>query len=300
MKWIHAIGIALLFLSVPEDAWAWGPATHLHFGVAILNQLNQVTDGVRALLAYHPLPFLYGCVSADVVLAKKWGRSLMHCHHWHNGLRLIEEAETPRIRAFSFGYVSHLAADTISHNCFVPSRTVLSYDSGMFKHVYWEQLFDRRLTTQKTLNLFHSIARGDFSDCDDYFESKIPVRIFDFNTNKRIFNQLLLLQSLHSWQKIWGGLSRKSPWPLEEGEVHEYTQRSLTAILSFLNEYRDSEYVSLDPIGQTRLRSSHEIRRNFRKKMGQKSPPSTDHVRSVVERFSRDPFSLISTSELKL
>ena len=82
MKWIYVIGIALLFVGVPEEAWAWGPAAHLHYGVAILNQLSQVADGVRSLLAYHPLPFLYGCVSADIVLAKKLGRSLMHCHHW--------------------------------------------------------------------------------------------------------------------------------------------------------------------------------------------------------------------------
>ena len=117
-------------LLVPEPLAAWGPATHLHFGVAVLEQISRVGEAVRAILTSQALPFLYGCVSADIVLAKKLGRAVNHCHNWENGIRLIEQARTPRIKAFSFGYVTHLAADTLSHNCYVPSKTIESFDSG--------------------------------------------------------------------------------------------------------------------------------------------------------------------------
>jgi len=299
MKWLCSIVLGLVVILLAPDAWAWGPAAHLYYGVTILEQLASVTEGVRAVLVAHPLAFLYGCVSADIVLAKKLGRSMTHCHRWTNGLKLIENASTERLRSFALGYDSHLAADSISHNCYVPSRTVLSYDSGILKHVYWEMMFDRKVTSQRTLNLFHRIARGDFADCDDYLESQIPSRLFDFSTNKRIFNQLLLLQGLHYWQRLWVGISEKSPWPLEDREVQDFCRRSVAAIFSFLNEERESSYLSLDPTGRDRLRAAHELRRHFRKSLARNRPLSASHVRSVADRFARDPFTRIDADLVK-
>ena len=299
MKWSHLIGVAVVSIFWIDSAWAWGPATHLHYGMLALSHLSEVAEPMRSLLSSQVLPFLYGCVSADIVLAKKLGRAMTHCHRWDNGIELIEGTENPRIKAFAVGYVSHLAADTISHNCYVPSKTIESYDGGILKHVYWELLFDKKVTTPKTLSLFQEIISGDYEDCDEYLESRIPVRLFDFSTNKKIFNQLLMLQGLHHWQKLWTKLSRENPWTLEDREVKVFTERALGAILSFLNEERNSIYVKVDPTGQERLQGAHTLRRHYRKTLGKNRAVPASIVREAVDRFAREPFEPIDIEELK-
>jgi hypothetical protein len=291
--------VALTTFLIAEPAWAWGPATHLFFGMNVLNRLSDLTASIQGVLSSQALPFLYGCVSADIVLAKKLGRAMTHCHKWENGIRLIEDAETPRIKAFSLGYVSHLAADTISHNCYVPSKTIESYDSGMLKHMYWELRFDKNVTNEKTLRLFSDIAKGDFTDCDEHLEHRVPTRLFDFAFNKRIFNQLLMLQQLKHWQKLWAGISKAATWPLKDKEIKHFTDRSMSAVMSFLNEQKDSKFVSADPIGQDRLKAAHELRRHYRSRLRNNNPPMRTTVRDAVSRFAREPFEEIAIDEHK-
>jgi hypothetical protein len=299
MKWFLAASVGLLFIGVAGPAWAWGPAAHLQFGMTVLGQLSELAASLRSLLTGQAIPFLYGCVSADIVLAKKLGRKTTHSHNWENGITLIDEAKKPRTRAFALGYVSHLAADTISHNCYVPSKTIESYDSGILKHMYWELLFDRRVATSKTAKLVQEIAKGDFTDCDEYLESKISSRILDFHTNKKIFNQLLLLQGLGYWQRLWLSLADRNPWSLEDREVRIYSDRSVSAAMSFLKHYRDSEYVSADPVGRKRLKSANELRRHYKAELRQNRPPDHGLVRSAADRFAREPFQPIDVADLR-
>lgn len=288
-----------LCLLFTDSAFAWGPATHLHYGLTILSLLSELPVYIRELLSGQTLNFLYGCVSADIVLAKKLGKALTHCHRWENGIRLIEETDHPKIKAFAFGYVCHLAADTISHNCYVPSKTIESYDSGILKHMYWELMFDKKVTTPEIIALFQEIAKTDFRECDEYMESKIQMRIFGFSTNKKIFNQLLILQGLNRWQKLWTGLSDKNPWTLHPGEVEQYTERSIHAIMSFLKEYKNSHYTKVDPTGEKRLKGAEILKKHYRKQLSLELAPSVKLVREAMERFAREPFLPIEIDELK-
>ncbi|MBW3572240.1 MAG: zinc dependent phospholipase C family protein, partial [Gemmatimonadetes bacterium] len=68
---------------LPDPAWAWGPATHVYLGSALLDSLHLVPEAVRVLVAAHPFDFLYGNLAADISLAKKYVPEGRHCHHWH-------------------------------------------------------------------------------------------------------------------------------------------------------------------------------------------------------------------------
>ena len=93
--------------------------------------------------ATHRLPYLYGCIAADIVQAKKYTRSLYtHCHCWPVGWQILEAARGEREHAFAYGYLSHLAADVFSHNHFVPVQLVTSFEARTLRHVYWEARFD--------------------------------------------------------------------------------------------------------------------------------------------------------------
>jgi hypothetical protein len=81
----------------------------------------SASRGSRAPDRAYPKDFLYGSVAADISLAKKYVPEGRHCHHWHIGEEIFETAETERLRAVGLGYLSHLAADTIAHNFFVPA-----------------------------------------------------------------------------------------------------------------------------------------------------------------------------------
>ena len=74
------MAVAWLLL-VPEEASAWGPATHIALGEAVLGSLYLLPPAVRAVLERFPLHFLYGSVAADISLAKKYVPEGRHCHN---------------------------------------------------------------------------------------------------------------------------------------------------------------------------------------------------------------------------
>src|SRR5262245_30087235 len=116
------VGLAvLLVFAWPAEAHAWGPVTHLVHGSTVLANLGVLTETFRELLGAHRLPYLYGCVAADIFHAKKYTRSLYtHCHCWPVGWQLVDAARGEREEALAYGYLSHLAADVYSHNQYVP------------------------------------------------------------------------------------------------------------------------------------------------------------------------------------
>jgi hypothetical protein len=289
--------LPLSFVFYAKSAWAWGPVAHLYFGLGALSRLEEVSDLFRALLASQPLPFLYGSLGADIFLMKKLGRSKTHSHNWANGLRLVQEARSPRVRSFALGYVSHLAADTISHNCFVPSKTVQSYASGISRHISWELMFDRRLADQEVIRVLREVSKEEFSDCDAHLAERVPTRILDFSFNREVFRRLLSIQTLDRWGSLWNRVGRKGWLRLQDREVGEYTDRSIAAVLSCLNPQSDSQVLKLDPVGRQRLRAAGKLRRSYRMQLRRNAPPQTSRVLEAAERFAREPFHVIQADD---
>ena len=128
---------------IPSEALAWGPVTHLVHGAMVLERLPVLPPDVAGLLRRFPYEYLYGCIGADIVQAKKFTKSLYtHCHHWQTGWTVLDGAGTESEQAFARGYLSHLASDTFSHNYYLPVRLIRSFRSGSMRHVYWEARFD--------------------------------------------------------------------------------------------------------------------------------------------------------------
>src|SRR5688572_1590912 len=103
--------IAVLLLVCPEPAWAWGPSAHLYFGLQILEKISMLPSGLQVLLGFHQPQFLYGSISADIIVGKKFIAYRHHCHNWAVGMDLLKRANDDSLKAFMLGYMSHLAAD---------------------------------------------------------------------------------------------------------------------------------------------------------------------------------------------
>jgi hypothetical protein len=52
--------IAVAFLLIPDQAFAWGGGMHLQLGVSVLDNLSTLSPELASLLAANPRDFLYG------------------------------------------------------------------------------------------------------------------------------------------------------------------------------------------------------------------------------------------------
>jgi hypothetical protein len=259
------LAVAILFLVaclVPESAWAWGVGAHLQVGSWLLEQLPQLPAQLQPLLAAYPHDYLYGCISADITLGKKYTHHLRHCHSWRMGRQVLDAATDDAQRACAYGYLSHLAADTIAHGYFVPYKLMRSYNTALLQHAYWEMRFEAHVGAD-AWGLAKALGRFDFSENDRMLRTVLADTLFSFTTNKRLFNSLLLLNRLKRWQSALAALARSNRWPLTEADCLEYLDLAKEATFSLLNDLEHSPWLAADPTGERALAAAGKIRRNL-------------------------------------
>src|SRR6186713_2063436 len=101
---LSAIAVALVAIALfPTDALAWTPGTHVYLGDAVLRSLAMLPENIAGLLGAFPYDFLYGSIAADTSIAKKYAAAGRHCHAWHVGLEIREQARDEPLHAFSLG-----------------------------------------------------------------------------------------------------------------------------------------------------------------------------------------------------
>ncbi len=251
-----------LLLIAPTEAWAWGVGVHLQIGSWLLDQGARLPLPLQTLLAAYPHDYLYGCISADITLGKKYTHYLRHCHAWRMGRRVLEAAEDDAQRACAYGYLSHLAADTVAHGYYVPYKLMRSYNTTLLNHAYWEMRFEAHVD-QDAWQMARALGRFDFSDNDRMLRKVLANTIFSFATNKRLFNSLLLLNRLKRWQRTLAMLEHTSRRPLHESDREEYLDLAKEATFSVVTRMEDSPWFGTDPTGERALAAAAKIRRNL-------------------------------------
>ncbi len=262
MAFIFILSVVVL-LAFPSEAMAWGIGVHLQLGSNVLNNLSQLPPALQAILQAHPLDFLYGCISADITLGKKYTHYLRNCHSWRMGHKVLEAADSDRQKACGYGYLAHLAADTVAHSYFVPFKMIRTFNSALLKHTYWEVRVEAYVDP-RVWGLARQIARKNFSVNDNMMRSVLSDTIFSFSTNKRIFNSLLLLNRLQQWQKMLRSMSTSSRWALAEDHLDEYLSLAGEAVSSILCDMEESPFWSADPTGERALYTAKILRKNLK------------------------------------
>jgi hypothetical protein len=259
---LTVIAVSALLL-LPDSSYAWGPGFHLQLGTTILANLQTLPPAVAALIGSFPNDFLYGSISADITLGKKYTGYLLHCHRWHIGKKLLEKAGTDAQRACAYGYISHLAADTVAHCYYVPLSIMRSYQSVVMKHTYWEVRFDS-FTPAEIWDKGRRVALDHFQENDELLRKEIANTIFSFGTNKKIFNSIFLVSRLEKWQQLITAMHEGSRFQLEEAEITEYTGLSEQAVLETLADMDSSVWLTADPTGEQALKAAETVRKNLR------------------------------------
>jgi Zinc dependent phospholipase C len=264
MLWLTLAGAILIVLAVPDPAYAWGPVTHLYHGAEILRDVTSLPQALQQLLGEHRWEYLYGCIAADIVQVKRYTRSVYtHCHSWRMGWKVLGAARSRGQRAFAYGYLSHLAADTYSHNYFVPSQLVTSFPSRARRHVYWEARFDAHLEDAHR-ELLRGVSLRRFPECDALVERVVGRTLFSFRTNKAIFESMITLQHLRRWQATLRRITARSRFTLSEREIRHYNALCISAIRDLLVNDEQAVVLRHDPNGHENIRRAKEIRKKLR------------------------------------
>lgn len=261
--YIYLLFLVLAIVCIPVQAFAWGGGVHLQAGLSVLAALDTLPAAIATILAAHPRDYLYGCIAADIIVGKKYTHYMLNCHRWRIGQKVLQAARTDSEKACAYGYLSHLAADAIAHNYFVPYKIMRSFATMTMKHTYWEMRFET-FVEKEVWERARDVCRSDQRANDTLLRSVLTNTIFSFNTNKRIFNSIMLLSRLEKWQKVMQTLSEHSRYDLADEDRDEYQRLISEAVFDLLRHQHSSQMLKIDPTGERALTSADAIRKNLR------------------------------------
>ncbi|NUQ45594.1 MAG: zinc dependent phospholipase C family protein [Phycisphaerae bacterium] len=254
---------ALAVLTLGDEVWAWGPATHVKLAGDLMSS-GLLPAALASLLGRHAWHFLYGNVAADIVFAKKLSRIKQICHHWTTGFAMLDGSQSDEDRAFASGYLCHLAADTVAHGKYLPRQMAMSRSTIGFGHLYWEVRADSRIDAACWRLLRETLAQP-YPGAMNLMELHLPDTLLSFDANHAVFNRLNLLASMRSWRRSIGLWGRVSRWPLSDAVLRDYHAESLARMADVLTRGAQSTVLHDDPNGNSALAHARARRKLLRR-----------------------------------
>jgi len=265
-----AVGALVLLVLLPGTAHAWTPGTHIYLGESVLANLDQLPAAVADLLRTHPFDFLYGNIAADTSMAKKYAPVGRHCHAWHVGQEIFDLAHTEALRSFGLGYLSHLAADTVAHNFFVPRQLVLTSSTAALGHSYWESRFETHLGDAYAKTAKEVILK-DHAPSDAHLDQILSPTLFSHGINRRLFRGMVHLTESQSWQFAFQLILESTRWDLPDEDVESHMAVAFEYVMEMLGE-KDAAARRLDPAGDQALKLAKQMRRRALREGGRVEP----------------------------
>lgn len=218
------------FLLIPSFAFAWGPMTHMYLGSEMYSYAPLIPAGIMTLLKKYRQDFLYGNLMADMILGKKYLPDDKSSHSWDVGLKLLEQAKKGQEKAFVYGYLSHLAADTVAHEHLTEDK----WDMG---HAWVEMKADSLINKAYWFE-YVTINRAVKRRNDRFLEDSLDSFIFSFKTNKRIYKGMVFLSFLNKKRKR--GVDKKY--------IRSLHDESIASMLDLLQNGKDASVLTKSPL----------------------------------------------------
>ena len=240
--------LTLLFVLAIQT---WGPGTHMEFAERVYRRRKELlTKPVAKLLTEERRSYFYGNIAADIVNFKAYGGHQNHCHRWTIIDEMREQANSPREEAFILGYLSHLAADTIAHNHFVPYHLVRFARMRGLGHLYWEMNADR-FVPERCWDEIGVLKRdSNLGELDHLINSAVSKKALSMNTNKLIFKHILLVSERERWRK---GMARIHPIKrvtLQKGFLELFRKAAVKRIQLALRPRTFEKLLHIDTTGK--------------------------------------------------
>jgi hypothetical protein len=261
-----SVAAGLVFLLWPSEALAWGPLAHLNFSSGALESLPAFSAATRVILSNFSSEFLYGSLAADIIVGKNLSPYRVHCHNWNVGFQVLDRAKGDPQKAFSLGFLAHLAADTVAHNYYVPYKTVQSFRTRAAGHAYWELRYDQKLSPH-LWKLARHVSQAAYREHDDHLEEVLGnSHIIPFSVSKKMFGSLLLAARLKRWQRMSEMVAREREMVLTDDEVRECEKLAIGQIVGMLKDGQKAECTTADPTGGRNLHMASVLRKHLKKR----------------------------------
>lgn len=282
------LGVVVLLACLPNVAHAWTPGTHIFLAESVLANLGQLPAVVADLLRIYPYDFLYGNIAADTSIAKKYAPVGRHCHSWHVGFEIHDRGDTEALRAFGLGYLSHLAADTVAHNFFVPRQLVVASRTIALGHSYWESRFETHLGDPYARTAME-VIRLDHGAADAHLDRILAPTIFSVRTSRRLFRGMVGLTETQSWQTAFRAIAEKSRWDLTDSVVEAHMSTAFQLIMELLTD-QGGRARRLDPAGEASLNLAKHMRLDV---VRARIPGDRDSLTTLAdEHFGLPPYDM--------
>lgn len=293
-----ASAFAVAVLLWPSDAFAWGPLAHLHFSQGALSDLSMLSPALRIVLGNFASEFLYGSLAGDIIVGKNLAEYGVHSHNWKVGFRVLDRARTDEQKAFSLGFLSHLAVDTVAHNYYVPYKTVQGYGVRASGHAYWELRYDQRLPAD-LWKLARHVSQRQFREHDDHLEECLADSyVIPFNVSKKLFGGMVHAARLKKWQKMSEVIAGEKNLLLHSEEIGETRNLAVGNVVDMLRHADNAKCVQVDPTGERNLHVAGRVRNQLRKR-NDVSEKHRDHfVRESRFAFRNGIYGRLALPEL--
>jgi len=282
------VGAVLYTLFDCHTAGAWGPGTHVALAEEVLRHAAWLTGTVGGIITRYALDYVYGNLAADVVFAKRLSRVKQFCHHWSTGFAVLDQARCDRERAFAYGYLSHLAADTVAHGKYVPHQIAVSHSTLNLGHLYWELRADQTLESA-VWGRVDEVMADRYRQHHQLLSDLLKQTFLPYDANRQLFEGLNRLVGWSSWRRTMAVWERCSRHPLPADLLRAYRGECLDRIMCLLSSQRRSPLLLEDPNGTAALGYLRDHRRDLRRRM-RRGLPLGQRVMETAASYAPSPW----------
>lgn len=259
MTYVLLLVVAVLLLSM-----AWGPGTHLEYAERVLRRRKEVLPSrVARILGNNRSEYLYGNLAADIINFKGYGGQYNHCHRWSIIDDFREEDDSEAAEAFALGYLSHLAADTIAHNHFVPYHLARFARTRGLGHLYWEMNADRFIDAKRWDLVRRLKGEKELTRMDELVHRAVPKKALSMRANKILFNHVLLVSERETWRR---GMNRLHPIDnvaLDEDFLEVFRAAAVKRIILALSKGGRAKLEHVDTCGKQAQQDAMKLRKQL-------------------------------------
>ena len=253
---VVSLAIVVIFqLIFADSAFAWGPAIHTVISCSVLDNLGNLLPQVAGILKQFPLEYIYGNLAADFFIGKGNKRKEGHSHNWEAGFSILGEAGNEKEAAYAYGFLSHLAADVVAHNYFVPD---LIYRFIMLKklgHFYSEAIADKSAGSFY-LKMAVDILTSKQLECDKMLKAAVLANSNALKTKRHIFTQSVRVSDYLYESPQFTFMYNQMRYKIPEDYIESMITLSYKLVKDLLSNTGSSKCLSHDPIGEENLRKA--------------------------------------------
>jgi hypothetical protein len=259
IKSLGVMTLSFILLLIPvQDVWAWGPGVHMVVGCRILEDLSQLFPGIAGILRSFPLEYLYGSLAADFFVGKGVKQKPGHSHNWETGFKFINNAKNDREVAYALGFLSHLAADVIAHNYFIPNLIRLASTWKRMGHLYWEAKADHYLEPGY-MRMANDLLKMDHLGCDRMLKHAVGKGKRGLKAKRQLFTQSVKLSHYLNTINDYQPMRKTNPgrgYRISVAYLVSMIGLSHRLVKDILKNLEKSKCLSYDPIGSRNLKEA--------------------------------------------